>query len=278
MNNLIQNNKKVRVFSSCILFMSVVLIIIFSQSTKAVGASSPTPFIDTPNVKSIIVKQAVVKDVFKKYPYLQVQKVEQYNELKELVEDMEQDKLEQRREELSKPMIEYKLKLKQEERERKERIKAEQERQRLENIRLEKLRLERLAERKKAQEQERTRTKQASVSQSTVGRTVTVTATAYTSYCNTGCIGITATGVNVKNSVTYNGARIIAVDPSVIPLHSKVKVYPNDRPPFIAYAKDTGGDIKGNRIDFLISVNNTNVAGNFGRQHGVKVEILREGN
>jgi 3D (Asp-Asp-Asp) domain-containing protein len=112
--------------------------------------------------------------------------------------------------------------------------------------------------------------------QENVHRSLYVSATAYTSYCNTGCTGITATGENVQNSITYNGARIIAVDPSVIPLHSLVKVYPKDRPPFYAYAKDTGGAIKGNKIDYLISINDRQAANAFGRQT-VKVEIIREG-
>lgn len=75
----------------------------------------------------------------------------------------------------------------------------------------------------------------------------------------------------------YKGLRIIAVDPNVIPLYSIVKVYPKDRQPFYAYAMDTGGAIKGHKIDFLISVNNTDEAYNFGVQKNVKIEILREG-
>lgn len=60
--------------------------------------------------------------------------------------------------------------------------------------------------------------------------------------------GVTATGVNLKGGPHTYG---IAVDPSVIPLGSNVKVQPN---PF-GYggsfkAFDTGGAIKGRRIDF----------------------------
>lgn len=109
---------------------------------------------------------------------------------------------------------------------------------------------------------------------SNVSKTVYVSASAYVSFCSEGCSGITATGVNVQNSITYKGKNIIAVDPSVIPLNSLVKVYPKDRPPFLAYAMDTGGGIKGNKIDFLISTNDTSKAIAFGRQSNVKVEIL----
>src|SRR5699024_2839856 len=52
-----------------------------------------------------------------------------------------------------------------------------------------------------------------------------VEATFYTAMCDTGCTGTTATGLNVKDTIyTDEGNRIIAVDPSVIPLGSKVKI------------------------------------------------------
>jgi 3D (Asp-Asp-Asp) domain-containing protein len=60
--------------------------------------------------------------------------------------------------------------------------------------------------------------------------------------------GRTATGIDLSGSPHLF---IIAVDPSVIPLHSKVGVRPN---PFntsnLFGAEDTGGAIKGHRIDF----------------------------
>lgn len=60
--------------------------------------------------------------------------------------------------------------------------------------------------------------------------------------------GVTATGVNLHRSPHVYG---IAVDPSVIPLGTRVRVQPN---PFgyggTFRAFDTGGAIKGNRIDF----------------------------
>lgn len=60
--------------------------------------------------------------------------------------------------------------------------------------------------------------------------------------------GVTATGVDLKNAPKRYG---IAVDPRQIPLGSRVKVWPNPfgyRGAFTAF--DTGGAIKGNRIDF----------------------------
>lgn len=104
----------------------------------------------------------------------------------------------------------------------------------------------------------------------TGGKTLTVSATAYQAFCNTGCIGITATGVDVRNTIMYKGFRVIAVDPSVIPLHTVVRVTVNGQS-FMAIAEDTGGAIKGNKIDILVG--STEEALNFGRQEAT-VQIL----
>src|SRR5206468_3456845 len=74
------------------------------------------------------------------------------------------------------------------------------------------------------------------------GRKVKVIATAYTANCDTGCTGVTATGLNVRNTTTHNGKTVISVDPSVIPLHSTVKVETKNGS-FLAVAEDTGGAI-----------------------------------
>lgn len=59
--------------------------------------------------------------------------------------------------------------------------------------------------------------------------------------------GVTATGINLKNAPPRF---IVAVDPTVIPLGSILSIQPNPfNAPFF-YAGDTGGKIKGNRIDF----------------------------
>lgn len=75
------------------------------------------------------------------------------------------------------------------------------------------------------------------------GREFYVEATAYGPDC-VGCSGITATGINVGANPHM---KLIAVDPNVIPLGSKVWVEGYG----YAIAGDTGGDIKGNRIDVL---------------------------
>jgi len=84
---------------------------------------------------------------------------------------------------------------------------------------------------------------------------ITVEATAYTAFCNSGCIGITRTGYDVSNTIYYEGMRIIAVDPEVIPLHSIVEVK-TENETFTAIALDTGGLIKGNIIDILMTTTN----------------------
>jgi 3D (Asp-Asp-Asp) domain-containing protein len=95
------------------------------------------------------------------------------------------------------------------------------------------------------------------------GRTLTVIATAYTADCE-GCSGITYTGINLNKD---RHAKVIAVDPNVIPLGSKVYVEGYG----YAIAGDIGGAIKGNRID--IHVPTTQEAFNWGVKE-VKVTII----
>ena len=95
------------------------------------------------------------------------------------------------------------------------------------------------------------------------GKEFYVTATAYTPNCN-GCTGITATGVNVKSNPNM---KLIAVDPNVIPLGSKVWVEGYG----YAIAADTGGAIKGNKIDILVS--SKSAAENWGRKK-VRIKVL----
>ena len=92
---------------------------------------------------------------------------------------------------------------------------------------------------------------------------ITVKATAYTASCE-GCSGTTATGVDLNANPD---AKVIAVDPSVIPLGSKVYVEGYG----VATAADTGGAIKGNRIDVFIPSEQDAI--NWGKKQ-VKVKIL----
>ncbi|WP_145614161.1 3D domain-containing protein [Bacillus licheniformis] len=100
----------------------------------------------------------------------------------------------------------------------------------------------------------------------------TFTMTAYTAFCAEGCTGITKTGVDVSHSIYYEGARVIAVDPSVIALGSTVEVRLADGSNFRAKAIDTGGMIKGARLDLLVA--NEADAVQFGRQ-SVELRVIK---
>ncbi|KXZ21741.1 LysM peptidoglycan-binding domain-containing protein [Bacillus nakamurai] len=74
---------------------------------------------------------------------------------------------------------------------------------------------------------------------------LTMTATAYSAN-DGGISGVTATGIDLNKNPD---AKVIAVDPKVIPLGSKVYVEGYG----VATAADTGGAIKGNKIDVFIA-------------------------
>lgn len=95
------------------------------------------------------------------------------------------------------------------------------------------------------------------------GKEMTVSATAYTAYC-AGCSGVTRTGIDLRSNPNQ---KVIAVDPSVIPLGSKVWVEGYGT----AIAGDTGGAIKGNKIDVFIPTQGE--ALNWGRKN-VTIKIL----
>ena len=94
-----------------------------------------------------------------------------------------------------------------------------------------------------------------------VVKEMTVTATAYTAYCE-GCSGTTAYGIDLRANPNR---KVIAVDPRVIPLGTKVWVEGYGE----AIAGDTGGAIKGNKIDVFIPSQQNAIA------WGVKTVKLR---
>ncbi|NYV67586.1 hypothetical protein HYI36_20110 [Bacillus sp. Gen3] len=98
--------------------------------------------------------------------------------------------------------------------------------------------------------------------------------TAYTADCAEGCIGITKTGIDVRQRTHYEGKRVIATDPSIIPMWSTVELRFGDGTTEQAIAVDTGGAIKGERIDYLVGDNATAIK--FGRQ-SVSVRIIKYG-
>lgn len=89
-------------------------------------------------------------------------------------------------------------------------------------------------------------------------------ATAYTAFCSTGCTGKQKPAMMYQTHPITMEKRIIAVDPEIIPLYSLVQVsYEGNS--FQAYAIDTGGDIKNNRIDILMD--SEQEANAFGRKN-----------
>ncbi|HLR53380.1 MAG TPA: ubiquitin-like domain-containing protein [Pseudogracilibacillus sp.] len=94
------------------------------------------------------------------------------------------------------------------------------------------------------------------------GESMTMEATGYGPDC-TGCSGVSATGMDLTD-----GGKVIAVDPSVIPLGSKVWVEGYGE----AVAGDTGGDIKGDRIDVLMD-SESKASSDWGRR-SVEVKVL----
>lgn len=96
-------------------------------------------------------------------------------------------------------------------------------------------------------------------------------ATHYSAFCNTGCTGVTKLGWDVSNTIYYDGYRVIAVDPKKIPLGSLVEVK-TTYDTFLALAGDTGGAIKGYRIDILVE--NDKVAYKLGREK-VQVRVIK---
>lgn len=98
---------------------------------------------------------------------------------------------------------------------------------------------------------------------SSSGSWTTFESTAYTANC-AGCSGTTATGVNLHADPN---ARVVAVDPNVIPLGSKVEI----KGLGTFTAADTGGAITGRKIDIFMQSRNDALS--WGRRN-VQVRII----
>ncbi|MFJ7648609.1 3D domain-containing protein [Lysinibacillus sp. NPDC097279] len=88
--------------------------------------------------------------------------------------------------------------------------------------------------------------------------------------CN-GCSGITVTGINVRKTIYYNSLRIVAVDPTVLPLGTIVEIK-TPYETFRAISADIGGAIKGYKLDILVESEER--ATKYGR-HYVQLRIIR---
>jgi len=90
----------------------------------------------------------------------------------------------------------------------------------------------------------------------------TMEATFYNDY------GRTATGNITQHAKTF------AVDPRIIPLHSKLFVVLPDGTQLTGYAHDTGGAVKGNIIDIYMNISDKE-AFQKGRMRGVTVYVYQ---
>ena len=114
-----------------------------------------------------------------------------------------------------------------------------------------------------AQQENHSSEKESNGDNASEGKTIHVASTAYTANCE-GCSGVTATGKDLSQNPDAN---VIAVDPNVIPLGSKVHVEGYGD----AVAADTGGAINGKKID--VHMPNKEEANAWGTQD-VEVTIL----
>jgi len=94
--------------------------------------------------------------------------------------------------------------------------------------------------------------------------------------------GITSSGYDLRGHTIYS-ARVISVDPSIIPLGSKVRLTFKEgkykRYDNIYVSKDTGGAITGMRIDLFVGDFKSSKASKFAKDFGVTqayVEIIKD--
>jgi 3D (Asp-Asp-Asp) domain-containing protein len=103
-----------------------------------------------------------------------------------------------------------------------------------------------------------------------VEKTLYMTGTGYTAYdAGMNGLGHTRSGTNCKQG------RTISVDPSVIPLGTKVQITSESYPQIngVYVAEDTGSAIKGNIIDIYFDTKKA--AHDFGRRKDLVVKVLR---
>lgn len=241
----------------------------------------------SPNrVDSVAVKEKEMED----FVYLNKPKeVNDYDELIRQANAEQKRKDEQRREEIRKR---EELERKRIAEEKRQRELAEKRAQQLAAIKIEEQRKARERAQAQAREQEQAKARAARQTQaqpqtqsrtqsqpsqqatsSSVKGTLNIEFSYYVAMCDSGCTGKTATGIDVRNTIYYQGMRIVATDPSVIPTWSIIQFEMNGQK-VKAIALDTGGYIQGHRIDMLVG--STSEANSLGR-HTKQVEILRYG-
>lgn len=201
-----------------------------------------------PNPERVTESVVVKKKDIQESPYFKKLEVMDYNELLRQLNEAK------RREDARRAAELETIKKRRQEYERQQRL-AEERRQR----ELAKKRAQQLTEQKLRQPTQ-------------VVETLYIEFTYYTANCK-GCSGKTSTGYDVRNTVYYNGMRILATDPNVIPTYSIARFEINGEM-VIGIALDKGGAIKGHKVDMLVTTRQEAIT--LGRQVK-KVEILRYG-
>lgn len=135
-----------------------------------------------------------------------------------------------------------------------------------EQERLRLLEEQRLLEEKRKQEEELKR-KKAEEAKNDLG---TFNTTFYTPFCDSGCTGKTATGIDVSKSIKYQGLGVVATDWSLVPPYSIIEIEGLGQ--YIVL--DRGSAIRGKKLDVLVS--STAEAYKLGRQY-LNVKVIRWG-
>ncbi|MGG4105244.1 3D domain-containing protein [Paenibacillus lautus] len=164
------------------------------------------------------------------------------------------------------PLVENKLKEMYE-----DKIKAEnQERKHKEKIK--KARAEAVKAKAEQKKKELERKNKEEVERKSEGSWDNYILTHYVATCP-GCSGFTKEEIDVRNTTEYRGYRVLSVDENRIPLGSIVEIKDGEKT-YKAIAIDTGGAIKGNKLDLLVG--SYKEAINLGKKT-IKLRIVRRG-
>ncbi|WP_336638408.1 hypothetical protein [Lysinibacillus fusiformis] len=128
------------------------------------------------------------------------------------------------------------------------------------------LELQRTEAKRQAERQQVSRSNDVNLTQ------MTMLATHYGPDC-AGCSGITTSEYDVRNTIYYNGMRVLAA-PRSIPLYTIMRVTYSDGTTFKGIVLDRGGDIVNGRLDVLVA--SESEAYRLGKQT-VTVTILKYG-
>lgn len=293
------NKKTFLIFSSTLFLVGVLLQVMtttkqnayaLSNEVGAIAFTVATNLIDNNIIKSenVISQFAYLVEEDKEIKFLEEEKKRKEEELRKLEEEkqakieaeaaekariLEEQLAKQRAEEEAKRKAEEEAKRQaEEEAKRKAAEKAAKEKAAKEAAEKEaRAKAQQEAAQRTAQQARQTPTQNTQTSNSSAGAWMNFEATAYTAYC-AGCSGITANGHDLRKSLYKDGRLVVATDRSVIPMGTKLELLMPDGSIIPATAQDTGGAIKGRKID--IAHPSKDAAYAFGRRT-IQVRIVQ---